>query len=183
MTASRAAFLDLQGTLGGAGTGDIRTFSFYLCAVPAIRLLNEAGILTIVITNQSHISRGEFTLADFDRKMDGLRACLAARGCHLDAVFCCPHTADDGCSCRKPMPGMIYQAQRKHDLDLPRCFVVGDVGAWDMRLARHVGCQGILVRTGLGEGSLGAYRHLWAEIDPDYIARDVYDAARWIVQA
>ena len=181
MNRQRAAFLDLQGTLGGEGSDDILPFCFYPCAIPAIRLLNEAGVLAIVITNQSHIAKGHFTFEDFQRRVEQLREELAGHHAHLDVVYCCPHTADDNCSCRKPLPGMLHPAQRELGLDLSNCYVVGDVGAWDMVLAHNVGCRAILVRTGLGEGSLREYRHLWAGIEPDFVAEDVLSAVRWII--
>ena len=68
------------------------------------------------------------------------------------------------------------------DLDLLKSYVVGDVGAWDIVLARSVNAKGILVRTGLGESSLGEYRHTWADIEPDFIAQDVLDAVHWILR-
>jgi ribonucleotide monophosphatase NagD (HAD superfamily) len=76
---------------------------------------------------------------------------------------------------------MLQEAQQEFGLDLSRCFVIGDVGAWDMTLARSARCKAILVRTGLGEGSLGEYRHLWADIEPDFIAENVLDAVLWIL--
>lgn len=180
MSMRDAAFLDLQGTLGGEGLGDIMDFSFYPFAIPAIKLLNEANLLVIVVTNQSHISKGLFTYADFERRVDELKQELAGHSAQLDAVFCCPHTPRDDCSCRKPLPGLLLQARERFALDLTRCYLVGDVGAWDMVLARSAGCRAVLVRTGLGEGSLGPYRHLWAGVEPDFVAADVLEAAHWI---
>jgi histidinol-phosphate phosphatase family protein len=175
MRSRKAVFLDLQGTLGGDGFGDILGFAFFPFAVPAIKLLNEADLLTIAITNQTHISQGHFTYDEFERRIDDLKQELAEHGAKLDGVYCCPH------SCRKPAPGMVLQAQRDFDLDLSGCYLVGDRGDADMVLARSVGCKAILVRTGLGEGSLGQYRDSWADIEPDFVAQDVLDAARWIV--
>jgi D-glycero-D-manno-heptose 1,7-bisphosphate phosphatase len=181
MGSRKAVFLDLQGTLGGDGLGDILDFAFFPFAVPAIKLLNEADLLTIAITNQTHISQGRFTYDEFEKRIDDLKQELAEHEAKLDAVYCCPHVPADRCSCRKPSPGMVLQAQRDFDLDLSRCYVIGDRGDADMVLARSVGCKAVLVRTGLGEGSLGQYRDWWADVEPDFVAQDVLDAARWIV--
>jgi D-glycero-D-manno-heptose 1,7-bisphosphate phosphatase len=183
MSSRSTVFLDLQGTLGGEGLGDILDFSFYPFSIPAIKLLNEANLLVVVVTNQSHISKGYFTYADFERRVDELKQELAEHGAKLDAVYCCPHKTGDNCSCKKPLPGMVLQAQRDFGLDLTECYLVGDVGAWDMVLARSVGCKAILVRTGLGKGSLEEYRHLWADIEPDLVADNVLEAAQWIVKS
>jgi len=80
-------------------------------------------------------------------------------------------------------PGMVLQAQRDFGLDLSECYLVGDTGAWDMVLARSVGCRAVLVRTGLGDGSLGQYRNRWADIEPDFVTQDVLDAAKWMVES
>lgn len=163
--------------------GDILDFSFYPFSISAIKLLNEANLMVIVVTNQSHISKGYFTYDHFDRRVDELKQELAEHGAELDAVYCCPHTSEDNCTCRKPLPGMLLQAQRELGVDLTECYLVGDTGAWDMMLARSVGSKAILVRTGLGEGSLGEYRHLWAEIEPDFVAENLLEAAGWIVES
>lgn len=177
----RAVFLDLQGTLGGEGLDHIMGFSFYQTAARAVGLVNDAGLLAIVITNQSHISKGLFTMQDFERKMAELKAELAVDGARVDAVYCCPHSTKDGCECRKPLPGMLLKARADFDIDLCRSYVVGDAGAWDMALARKVGSKAVLVRTGLGESSLCEYRHTWRDIEPDHIAEDVLRGVEWII--
>ena len=179
----KAVFLDLQGTLGGDGLGDIREFSFFPCSAPAVRLLSQAGLLVIVLTNQTHIAKGCFSLRDFEVRMGQLKQELAKQGARVDGVYCCPHGKDDDCPCKKPLPGMVLRAQRDFALDLAACYLVGDCGSNDMVLAQAVGCRAILVGTGLGEGSLGEYRRLWADIEPDFIADDVLDAARWIAES
>jgi len=177
-----AVFLDFQGTLGGEGLGDIRDFSFFPYAGPAVRLLNKTGLLVIVLTNQSHIGQGLMTGPDFMERMSGLRSELAADGATLDGVYCCPHAKEDDCECKKPKPGLALQAQEDFGLDFSTSYLVGDSGANDMVLAREIGCRAVLVKAGLGESSLGEYRHLWDSIEPDFIAEDVLDAVCWILQ-
>jgi histidinol-phosphate phosphatase family protein len=182
MSTGRAVFLDLQGTLGGDGLEDVRDFAFYPVAFPAIWLLNGTFLPVFVVTNQSHIAKGLFSIDDFSRRMDELKRELVEQGANLDGVYCCPHDERENCPCRKPRPGLLLQAQKEFALDLCRCYVVGDAGAWDIVMARAAGCKAILVRTGLGESSLKEYRHLWAEFQPEFIADDVLQAAEWIVQ-
>jgi D-glycero-D-manno-heptose 1,7-bisphosphate phosphatase len=177
-----AVFLDLQGTLGGDGLGDILDFFFFPSAIPAIKRLNDAGLLAILVTNQSHIASGRFTYAEFENHIARLQSELAQNSARLDAVYCCPHSKADNCACHKPLPGMLLQAAQDYDLNLSTCYVVGDTGAWDMLLAKAVGCKAVLVKTGLGEGSLKAYRHLWANMEADYVAQDVLQAVQWIVE-
>ncbi|GFP74719.1 D-glycero-alpha-D-manno-heptose-1,7-bisphosphate 7-phosphatase [Clostridium fungisolvens] len=176
-----AAFIDLQGTLGGTGIDDITDFEFYPFSIEAVKLLNENGILAIVITNQSNISRGIISQRDFDYKISILSNQLADRGAHLDEVYCCPHTREDCCSCKKPLPGLIKDAVKKYDIDLKNSYVIGDMGMNDIVLARNAGTKGILVMTGVGKGSLSEYRHTWQEYDADYIAENVLEAVKYIL--
>lgn len=182
MKKTKAVFLDLQGTLGGDGLGHILDFRLFPFAAPALQVLNAADLLVIVVTNQSHIAKGRLTYSQYEEKMQILRDELAHQGVRVDAVHCCPHSSADGCSCKKPLPGMLLQARDEFDLDLAECYVVGDMGANDMVLARAVGAKGVLVLTGVGKGSLHEYRQEWAHIEPDFIAADVLEAARWIAK-
>lgn len=181
MTDRKAVFVDLQGTLGGESLGDIRGFSFYPFSISAIKLLNENNLLVIVVTNQSRISKGCFTYTEFAERLDGLKRQLAARGARFDGVYCCPHRKVDNCSCMKPSPKMLLQAQEDLTLNLTQSYVVGDDGTKDIVMARSAGCRAILVRTGLGDRSLTEYRDLWADLEPDFIAADILDAASRIV--
>lgn len=177
----RAVFLDLQGTLGGDGLGDVREFEFFPCAIPAVRLINSAGLLAVVITNQSHIGKGMLSYKEYEQRMGAIKQTLVREGGYFDAVYCCPHTQHDGCNCKKPLPGLIRRGVQEFDIDVSRSYVVGDMGASDMVLAHTEGAKGILVLTGVGKGSLGEFRHTWAGIQPAYIAENVLDAVEWIL--
>jgi histidinol-phosphate phosphatase family protein len=176
-----AVFLDLQGTLGGEGLDDIRHFAFYKFAIPAIKLINKADLTAIIITNQSHIARGDFSYQYFQERMAALQDEVEKAGAKIDAVYCCPHRVEDDCECRKPKPGLVLAACKDLSLNVAKCYLVGDTGAWDMILAHSIGSKKILVRTGLGESSLTEYRHTWVNITPDFIAEDVLEAAKWII--
>ncbi len=176
-----AVFLDLQGTLGGEGLGDIMDFAFFPNAIPALHLLNECDLLAIVVTNQGHIAKGYFTYAEYEKRAEELRIEVAYLGARVDAFYCCPHRGADSCDCQKPKLGLLHQAQCVFDIELSQCYVVGDMGSADILMARAARCKGILVRTGVGESSLTEYRHTWAEAEPDFIADDVLDAVKWIL--
>lgn len=176
-----AVFLDMQGTLGGTGIDDISTFEFYPFSMEAIKLLNQNGILAIVTTNQSNISRGYITQRDFDEKMDMLHKKLNESGAHLDGVYCCPHTREDNCTCKKPLPGLVEKAIKEHNIDLKNSFVAGDMGISDIVMAKNIGATAILVLTGVGKGSLTDFRYTWKDYDADYIAKNVLDVVNWII--
>jgi histidinol-phosphate phosphatase family protein len=176
-----AAFLDFQGTLGGQGFDDMRGLALFPFTAGAVRRLNERGILAVGITNQSHIAKGELSWEDYHFHLNRIHRELAAAGAHLDGVYCCPHDKADGCSCKKPLPGLTYKAREELDIDLSRSFVVGDMGMSDMLLAKAIGAKGVLVLTGVGEGSLGEFRHTWAEAEADHITPNLDGAVDWIL--
>lgn len=175
------AFIDFQGTLGGGGIDDIKSFDFYPFAIESILMLNKNGILTIGITNQSHISRGELTMEEYHVKLQLLKNELSFHNAHFDAVYCCPHTNKDNCNCRKPLTGMIEKAKEEFNIDMQKAYVVGDMGMTDMVLAKKINAKGILVLTGVGIGSLNEFRYTWQNIDANFIAENVLEAVKWIM--
>lgn len=176
----RAVFLDMQGTLGGDGTGDIRDFDFYPFSIEAIKKLNDNGILVIIVTNQSNISRGYLTQQYYDEKVAEIRTLLTEQNAYVDGIYCCPHTREDNCLCKKPLTGLIDAALKEFNIDLKKSFVVGDMGG-DIIVANKIGAKGILVLTGAGQGSIKEFKHTWSEYDADYIAENVLEAVDWIL--
>jgi histidinol-phosphate phosphatase family protein len=180
---ARAVFLDRDGTIGGDGWYcHPDEFMLYPESIPAIKLLNQHGWKVIVVTNQTHIAYGEITLKQVDDSFHRIQMELAQHGAQLDGWYICPHGPYEDCICKKPKPFMLHQAAEHHGIDLSQSFMIGDLGITDMIAAEAAGCKPILVLTGLGHGSWGKYRHEWAHIHPEYVAQDVLDAARYIIQ-
>jgi D-glycero-D-manno-heptose 1,7-bisphosphate phosphatase len=177
----QAVFLDLLGTLGGDGLGDIRSFTFYPFAAEAIWMLNESGLLAIIVTNHSNIARGLLTMDEFNAGVTSMQAELHRHHATLDAVYCCPHSGSDQCNCRKPLTGMIERAKTEFDIDLPASYVAGDMGSSDIVLAKSICAKGVLVLTGVGKGSLGDFRDTWGRYEADHVAENVLDAVKWIL--
>jgi D-glycero-D-manno-heptose 1,7-bisphosphate phosphatase len=113
-------------------------------AVDAIRLLKDAGYKVIVVTNQAGVARGVMLEADVQSIHDRMQAELRTAGAAVDAFYYCPHGWNDGCFCRKPKPGMFFQAQRDHHLDLTRTIFIGD-DERDLEAGRAAGCRTYLV--------------------------------------
>lgn len=178
---NKAVFLDMQGTLGGAGIDDIRSFDFYPFSIGAIKKLNKNGILAIIITNQSNISWGYLSQEYFDNKLSFLKKRLEEEGAYIDGVYCCPHTREDKCNCKKPLAGLIDMAVQDFNIDLKNSFVVGDMGMSDIILSKKIGAKGVLVLTGAGKGSLTEFRDTWINYEADYIAENVLEAVNWIL--
>ena len=146
----------------------------------AIRRLNKEGILTIIVSNQSGVARGYFKkelLPVINKRLEDL---LEAKKAYLDGIYCCYHHPDDNCSCRKPKPGMLKKAAKKFNLDLKKCFVVGDKYT-DIILGHNVGATTILALTGYGKGQWEYESEKWRN-KPDYVAEDLYEAIKWIIK-
>jgi D-glycero-D-manno-heptose 1,7-bisphosphate phosphatase len=181
-----AVFLDRDGTvIEEVGyLNRLDRVAFFPWSVDAIRVLNQAGFLVVIVTNQAGVARGYF-----DEALVGQTHALIDRrvregGARIDAYYYCPHHPDaaveayrEACDCRKPKPGMIHRAAREHAIDVARSFVVGD--RWlDVRMGQAAGAKTVLVRTGYG---------LEEEAQPDGAAADavadnLMDASAWIIR-
>jgi D-glycero-D-manno-heptose 1,7-bisphosphate phosphatase len=113
-------------------------------AKESLRALKQAGFKIILVSNQAGIARGAMTesdLMDIHRRM--AREAQETGG-YIDAVYYCPHNWDEHCDCRKPKPGMLFQAQRDFNLDLSRTLFIGD-DERDAQAAEAAGCLAALV--------------------------------------
>lgn len=122
-------------------------------SLEAIARLKQAGYTIAVATNQSGIARGyydETTLAAMHEKLAHL---LDEKGGGVDYIAYCPHGPDDNCTCRKPLPGLLYEIRDHFKTDLTDVPMIGD-SLRDIQAARTVGGYPILVKTGKGENTL-----------------------------
>lgn len=119
----------------------------------AIGELTQAGYTIAVITNQSGVGRGYYTLATLNAMHEKMQALAVEHGGHIDRIEYCPHTPDDFCDCRKPKPGMFKALERHYHASMEGVLAVGD-SLRDIEAARAVGAHPVLVRTGKGERSL-----------------------------
>jgi len=144
-------------------------------APAAMKALRAAGFKLVVVTNQSGVARGYFSLAQLARIHRELKRRLARAGARWDALYFSPHHAHSKHPMRKPGIGMLKKARKRFGLDFKSSYFVGDTTT-DMKTARNAGCVAVLVRTGKG-GRDGKH----AGAAPDKTCRDLAAAARWIV--
>lgn len=145
----------------------------------AIRMLNEAGYLVIVVSNQSGIARGYYQKHDFDLFNNEMKRQLSLNNAHIDAIHYCPHHPEGAiekyrkvCTCRKPNPGMLISAADRYQIDLSSSFLVGD--KWtDILAGNAVHCRSILVLTGHG-----AEEERTKQGPTVHIAEDLFDAVK-----
>ena len=119
-------------------------------SLEAIAKLNQWGWRVVVATNQSGIGRGILSLDTLNAIHDKMVKSLAQAGGRIDAIFFCPHAAEDHCDCRKPKPGMLREIAKRFNTDLTGIPLVGD-SLRDIQAGLAVGCTPYLVRTGKGE--------------------------------
>ncbi|MCJ8500997.1 D-glycero-beta-D-manno-heptose 1,7-bisphosphate 7-phosphatase [Desulfatitalea alkaliphila] len=182
MKRCEAIFLDRDGVINHDSPDYIKSwaeFRFLPGSLEAIALLTRGGFPLIVITNQSIIQRGMVPLEVLLELHRRMRNAVAAAGGRIVDIFFCPHRPDQGCDCRKPAPGLIRQAARRHGLDPGRTVMIGD-SAKDILCGRNAGCgKTILVRTGNGPA---AERELAdADIRPDAVVDDLSAAAHLLL--
>ena len=112
--------------------------------VGTLRRLKQEGYKLIVATNQPGIARNMLTEAALKELHGRMCSELSEAGASLDAIYYCPHGWDEGCFCRKPRPGLLYQAQRDFHLDLTKTLYVGD-DERDLQAGQAAGCPTVLV--------------------------------------
>lgn len=122
-------------------------------SLEAIARLNQAGYRVVVASNQSGLARGLFNMVTLNTIHQKLHTAALQVGADIDAIFFCPHAADDNCDCRKPKPGMLQEIARRFDVSLKGVPVVGD-SLRDLQAAFVSGCTPYLVLTGKGEKTL-----------------------------
>lgn len=156
-------------------------------AARAIRRLNDADILSVVVTNQAGVARGYFT-EDLVRSVMGKMEDLLSEDADasLNAIYYCPHhpTAGDppyrqDCRCRKPRPGMVEHACEELPIDMDNSYMIGDRRT-DITFGHAVGLKTVLVMTGYGMGDWEHHREEF-DYEPDHVAMDLAEAVNWIL--
>jgi histidinol-phosphate phosphatase family protein len=175
-----AVFLDRDGTLvvERGYLSDPDQIELLPGVAGALRALSAAGYSLVVVSNQSGVGRGLFSLTRVHEAMARLRRELRVCGVELDAIYFCPHRPEDGCACRKPGGELLRRAAEDLRLSLRDSAMVGDKRL-DVETAHRAGIAGVLVRTGYGReeenaGAPGAR-------PPELVADDLAAATAWLV--
>lgn len=146
----KAVFIDRDDTIAKdvPYCNDPDKFHLFPDVPMAIRRLNDAGFLVIVITNQSGINRGYFTEETLSEIHERMIKDASSCGGHIDDVFYCPHTPEENCECRKPKIGLGLRAVEKYGIDVSESYMIGDHDK-DIEFANRLGCKcGIKVGNG-----------------------------------
>jgi len=178
----KVVFLDRDGTINVDSANYIKSrseFDFIPGSLEAIRDLTVNGFTAIVITNQSALARRLVSPAELDAMHAMMCRVVAEVGGNIADVFFCPHMPDEGCTCRKPAPGLIDKARQKYRIDLADSIMVGD-SAKDIACGRNAGCgRTVLVESGLDPDVKKELKQ--KSISADYVVNNLREAAEWII--
>jgi len=171
----KAVFFDRDGVLTEAIVKNGKAFAprsmEELRIVPGARSVLEnlagKGFVIIVVTNQPDIARKKMERAVLDQMNRELVSQMGGEKT-IQEILVCPHDDSDHCECRKPKPGMLFQAQKRWDLDLPNSFLVGDREV-DMKAGRAAQCKTILINAPYNQDVRAGYR-----------AENLMQACHWI---
>jgi D-glycero-D-manno-heptose 1,7-bisphosphate phosphatase len=171
----KAAFLDRDGVLNrNAAPGEYILRWEELAVLPgvteAIALLNRAGFVTVIVTNQRCVAKGLISAGDLESLHARLLAELSKSGAVLDAIYYCPHEAN-ACECRKPKPGMLLRAASDLDVDLSASWMIGD-SEIDLEAGQRAGCKTVHIS---GGGKTSARK-------PDFEAKSLLDAVGKVLE-
>ena len=182
MALKKVVFLDRDGVINQDSPNYIKSwdeFNFIKGSLEAIALLKSNNFSTIVITNQSAINRNMISEKKLGHVHFLMKQTIEEAGGLIKDIFYCPHTPDNECNCRKPLPGLINRAKKMYDIDLADSVMVGD-SAKDILSAQNAGCgKTVLVKTGDYNNAISILSE--NNISPSYIAKNLHEAVRWII--
>ncbi len=173
----KAIILDRDGTLV-EDTGyayKIKDFKLIDKVIDALKLLKD-NFKLFIVTNQSGIGRGLFTLEDFEKFNNHLINILKNSNIPIEKTYLCQHNPEDNCDCRKPSAKFIKDAEKEFNWNLKNSWVIGDLPR-DIEMGKNAGCKTIYVLTGKGKKHKN---DLSNDIKPDFIAENLYEAAKII---
>ncbi len=183
-----AIFLDRDGNIN-RDVGYPSSFDqveIYPYSFEAVLKINQAGLLAVVITNQSGVGRGLIEEPQLRDIHDRMQEAFRQQEAHFDGIYYCPHFVssripvyDKGCECRKPRPGMGLRAAAELGIDTSRSYMVGDK-VEDVQFGWNLGARSVLVLTGYGQASLAKLRAQGTE--PAHVAQNLLDAVNWILE-
>jgi len=175
----KAVFLDRDGTLNEdpGYLSDPDAVHLFSGVGDALRLLHDAGYLLIVVSNQSGVGRGLFTVETLEKIHVRMNELLSPFSVQIDDFLACFHRPEDGCNCRKPKPKMLLEVAQAKEIDLSQSFMVGDKEI-DLDTGIAAGVRSVaLVRTGYGVETEKAIAGKKAA----FIGNDLLEVSRWIL--
>jgi D-glycero-D-manno-heptose 1,7-bisphosphate phosphatase len=177
-----AIFMDRDGVIIENRAEYVRSWQdvfIYPQALDALKQAAASPYSLIIVSNQAGIGKGIIPKNTADQINDRLLEVIRANGGRIDGIYICPHTAEDLCACRKPLPGLLLRAAQELSLDLSRSAMIGDA-LTDLAAGQSAGvAQSILVETGRGrEQSRSAAA---GKLNPFTVIPDLYSAIQLLI--
>jgi len=166
-------FLDRDGTLNEDNGYTYKTEDLRILPKVIEGLKKLKGLNLFIITNQSGINRGYYNEEDMNKFHERMLAEFEPEGIIIKKIYFCPHRPEENCGCRKPKTLLLKKAEEEFNLDLSDSYVIGDAEC-DILLAKNAGCKSVLVFNGKNSEKIG--------INPDYIAKNLEEAAEFILR-
>jgi D,D-heptose 1,7-bisphosphate phosphatase len=187
-TKKKTLFLDRDGVINGEvdHLSDPDQFELLSGVGEAIRKVNRAGMLVVVVTNQPVIARGALSEEGLRTVHNKMETLLGKEGAYIDQIYYCPHHPESGfsgeiktlkieCDCRKPKAGLLLQAAKEMNISLHDSWMVGDSTA-DILAGERAGTQTILVKSGYG-GKDKKY-----DVEPNFVVDDLSSAVDLVLE-
>lgn len=170
----KAVFLDRDGTISEdvPFIHEPKKLKLLPNAVEGMKRMQDVGYRLVIVTNQQGIGLGYFPEEDFFRVNSAMLGMLFKKGIVISKIYFCPHSAADDCDCRKPKIGLVKRAEKDLNLDLNKCYFIGDKPE-DVEAGQKAGCKTIL---------LGTKKEIDNQVTPDFEAEDLLEAAKIISQ-
>lgn len=167
----KAFFFDRDGVLIENRSDYVKSWEeveIFPFAIDALKEVEKAGYLSIVVTNQAIVAKGGMTYDHVEKLNTRIVSTFIENGARITAAYFCPHVDADDCDCRKPKPGMLLRAAKEFEVDLNRSIMIGDAIS-DMRAGEAAGTACTMVRTGRGvaqeEEMLATFGERWPVAD------------------
>lgn len=143
---NKVVFLDRDGTINVdyGYVHEIDKFKFIDGSIKGLKILIDLGYKLIIITNQSGIGRGYYTINDYNIVNKYMLKTLKENGINILKVYMCPHISSDNCDCRKPKLGLFYRAIEEFDIDINNSFAIGDKER-DLAICENENIKGIIL--------------------------------------
>ena len=181
----RLVILDRDGVINRDSDDYVKSLTEWIpypSAIEAIARLSRAGWTVAVATNQSGIARGYYDEAILAEMHAELSRLVKEAGGSIAHIAWCPHGPEDGCDCRKPLPGLLEQIRVTLGMEtLAGSWMVGD-SLRDLQAGEPMGCQPALVRTGKGERTLAKHPQLVAEGSDTHVFEDLAAFVDWLLE-
>ncbi|HDY88708.1 MAG TPA: HAD family hydrolase [bacterium] len=175
---NRFVFLDRDGVINvdhGDYTTSIEEWEWAPGSLEGLKIFTDTGFGVIIITNQACIAKGRQTEEGLARLHSFMLRHIRESGGDILKIYHCPHQTSDGCSCRKPEPGMILKAAKDYKVNLPETFFIGDT-ARDMETAQRAGARTILID---GEFNVHPVKK---PVKAEFYAQDLMEAVKIVIE-